>query len=116
MPSQAPQPPATKAVAPEKGVLSARIIGYRSGVKRVEFKARTNCEATLEVHQVVPDEHSTMPHTDTFAISPNIDFVRQIWVYNNYSSDLYGKSGKRLDSESNRSKTHTGGLARPSLR
>lgn len=100
----------------EKGILSCRIVGYRNNIKRVEFKVRTNCAATLQVHQVAPDEHSATAHTDTFEIQPNVPFVREIWVFNDYSADLHDSKGKPLDTESTDKKTRLGGLSRPTLR
>jgi hypothetical protein len=98
-----------------KGELSARIVGYKTGIKRVQFTVRTNCPAKLEVHQVAPDGHSRVSHSDTFTIEPNQNFVREIWVLNNYSGDLTGADGSQLDSESSDKKTQLNGLARPSL-
>lgn len=102
---------------PSKGVLSTRILGYRSGVKRVEFRARANCKGKLEVHRVIPDHHSIYGHTHTYDIEPNKEFAEEIWVYNNYSADLSTAEGKILDSEAHDKKTSLGGgLGGTSLR
>ena len=113
----APAPQAKEAAAKkptaDRGALTTRIVGYRSGIKRVEFKARANCAATLEVHQVIPDEHSAVAHTDTYDVPANTDIVREVWVYNNYSSDLFNQKGETIDSESTDKKSQ---LKHPTLR
>lgn len=112
VPEEEPQPQVV-----EKGVLSVRIMGYRSGVKRVEFRARANCKGKLEVHRVIPDHHSRFGHTHTYELEPNKEFAEEIWVYNNYSADLSAESGKILDSEAHDKKTSLGGgLGGTSLR
>jgi hypothetical protein len=104
-----PQDPAKAPV--DKGVLTARIIGYKTGVKRVEFRVMTNCDARLKVHNIPPYRHS-----QTIDISANTPFVREIWVYNDYKSELLALDGKKLDSEEKMQKTETGRLTPAKLR
>ncbi len=100
----------------EKGEVSARIVGYRTGSKRIEVTARANCKGKLEVHRVVPDEHAVTAHTHTYDVPANTVVVHEVWVFNDYSTDLTSEKGKRLDTESYDKKSNLGGLARPGLR
>ncbi len=112
-----PEPPAAKAPeatakpqAKDRGILTARMVGLGRGLKRVEFKAVTNCQATLEIHGAayVPDAK--------IDIAPNANFVREVWVYNNFSADLVSGKGETLDSESYDKKTEgIGGVHSPKL-
>ncbi|MCW1921745.1 hypothetical protein OKA05_04220 [Luteolibacter arcticus] len=100
----APASPEAPGKAPaDKGELTARIVGYKTGIKRVEFKALTNCAAQLRVNNVVPDGH-----TETFDVTAKVPFTREVWVYNDYTSELHTPQGKQLDSEDSRQKTDTG--------
>lgn len=109
----APATPETGAKAPpkDKGELTARIVGYRTGAKRVEFKVHTNCAARLEVHNVVPDGR-----TEIFEVTAKTPFTREVWVFNDYSSDLYNLKDEKLDAEASRQKTKKGKLTTPTLR
>jgi hypothetical protein len=95
----------------DKGELTARIVGYKTGVKRVEFKAVTNCTAKLYVNNVVPDGH-----TETFDVTAKLPFTREVWVFNDYTSELQTPEGKKLDSEDSRQKTDTGRLTPTKLK
>ena len=108
-----PAAPETGAKAPttDKGELTARIVGYRSGVKRVEFKVHTNCAARLEVHNVVPDGR-----TEIYEVTAKTPFTREVWVFNDYSTDLYNLKNEKLDGEASRQKTKKGRLTTPTLR
>ena len=94
--------------------MSARIVGYRTGVKNVEFKVRTNCQAKLVVHEVVYNGYLDT-RTETIDIAPNTNFVREIWVYNNYSAELSNTKDERLDTESQYKKTNVVGLTHATL-
>lgn len=104
-----PEDPAVPAV--DKGTLTARVIGYKTGVKRVEFSVITNCAAKLTVHNIPPYHHSK-----TFDVAANTPFVREIWVYNDYKSELLTPEGKKLDYENRTKKTETGRLTPAKLR
>ena len=104
-----PEDPAAPAV--DKGTLTARVIGYKTGVKRVEFSVITNCDAKLTVHNIPPYHHSK-----TFDITAKTPFVREIWVYNDYKSELLTPDGKKLDYENRTKKTETGRLTPAKLR
>ena len=110
-----PTSPQDPAEAPadkiDKGTLTARVIGYKTGVKRVEFSVITNCDAKLTVHNIPPYHHSK-----TFDITANTPFVREIWVYNDYKSELLTPEGKKLDYENRTKKTETGRLTPAKLR
>ncbi|HEY1121837.1 MAG TPA: hypothetical protein VGE67_09560 [Haloferula sp.] len=95
----------------DKGTLTARVIGYKTGVKRVEFSVITNCDAKLTVHNIPPYHHSK-----TFDVTANTPFVREIWVYNDYKSELLTPEGKKLDYENRTKKTETGRLTPAKLR
>jgi len=105
-----PQDPA-KAPAVDKGELTARIVGYKTGVKRVEFKAMTNCPAQLRVNNVVPHGLS-----ETFDVTAKVPLTREVWVYNDYTSELVTSDGRKLDSEDSRQKTDTGRLTPTKLK
>ena len=104
-----PEDPAEAPVG--KGTLTARIIGYKTGVKRVEFRVVSNCDAKLKVHNIPPYHHSK-----TFDITANTPFIQEIWVYNEYSSELLALDGKKLDYEDRTKKTETGRLTPAKLR
>lgn len=104
-------PPDPAEVPVGKGTLTARVIGYKTGVKRVEFSVITNCDAKLTVHNIPPYHHSK-----TFDITANTPFVREIWVYNDYKSELLTPEGKKLDYENRTKKTETGRLTPAKLR
>jgi hypothetical protein len=65
----------------------------------------TNCTAKLYVNNVVPDGH-----TETFDVTAKLPFTREVWVFNDYTSELQTPEGKKLDSEDSRQKTDTGRL------
>lgn len=99
----APPAPAGGSAAPaakEKGILSVRIVGYRSGCKRIEIKATTNCPAEVQVS-------AALELPNTFSVSPGVPFTREIWVYNSYGVTLQNNKGLQLDYEAWNKKTDT---------
>ena len=83
-----------------KGKLTARIVGKRRGIKRVKFTAKTNCAATIRVHNTYPYHL-----TEDINVRANNETSREVWVYNEYWSELLSKAGDLLDGESVRRKT-----------
>lgn len=85
----------------EMGRITARIKGYRTGVKLVEFTGYANCGARVNVYGALQGECF-------FDIPPNKKTEQEIWVYNNYTADLVSASGTKLDEEKQLKKTDLG--------
>lgn len=98
-----------KAPAAPTGEVAARIVGYRTGVKRVEFVAKASVAATLRIHGVVGAEAEFVD----YPVSKDSPFKREIWVRNNYRSELLDAKGQSLDGEARARKTR---LNRQTLR
>lgn len=92
----APAPPKK-----EMGRITARIKGYRTGIKLVEFTGHANCGARVNIYGAVQGDCF-------FDIPANKKTEQEIWVYNNYTADLVSAAGMKLDEEKQLKKTDLG--------
>lgn len=103
-------------VKKDRGIVTARIVGKRPGLKRIEFTASTNCPARLEIHNAVGADPLTNDGILSIDIEPNLKFTKEIWVHNNYSCQLFSKKGDLLDTEKAGRKTGLDRENAPTLR